>query len=89
MEEKLMNNIFEKVKSIDISDVVQHFGFKLNSHGKALCPFHDDKTPSYSSNKSNNSWKCFGCGVGGDAVDFVSMLKVISKYEAAKLIVEE
>ena len=38
---------------------------------KGLCPFHPEKTPSFNVNEVRKSWKCFGCGVGGDAISFV------------------
>ena len=36
-----------------------------------LCPFHNEKTPSFTVYPSDNSFYCFGCGVGGDAITFV------------------
>jgi DNA primase len=38
---------------------------------KGLCPFHDEKTPSFNVNTANGFWKCFGCGAGGDLISFV------------------
>src|SRR4051794_32845515 len=38
---------------------------------KGLCPFHDEKTPSFNVNAANGFWKCFGCGAGGDLISFV------------------
>lgn len=43
---------------------------KLNRSGKACCPLHDEKTPSFSVNRKKNVWCCFGaCGRGGDVID--------------------
>ena len=44
---------------------------RAGSAHKALCPFHDEKTPSFSVNPSLQIFKCFGCGVAGDAITFV------------------
>jgi len=44
---------------------------RAGSAYKALCPFHDEKTPSFSVNPSLQIFKCFGCGVAGDAITFV------------------
>lgn len=38
---------------------------------QGLCPFHQEKTPSFTVHPGRNTYKCFGCGVGGDAVDFL------------------
>lgn len=82
-------NIFEKVKNaVNIVEVVERYGIKLDRNDKACCPFHNEKTPSFSVKKSENIFKCFGCGESGDAIDFVSKLKEIESLEAAKLLAE-
>ena len=82
-------SIFEKVKEVArIEEVVEHFGVHLDRHGKALCPFHQEKTPSFSIKREDNIFKCFGCGEGGDAIDFVAKIKGIEALEAARLIAE-
>ena len=86
-----MNNesIFDRVKStVRIADVVERFGVKLNGKGAGLCPFHKEKTPSFSVKKSENIFKCFGCGESGDAIDFVAKIKGIDGIEAARLLAE-
>lgn len=84
-----MTDIFERVKDrVNIADVVERFGVKLNCRDKGLCPFHDEKTPSFSVKKQDNTWKCFGCGEGGDAIDFVAKLKGIESLEAVKTLAE-
>jgi DNA primase len=82
-------SIFEKVKEIArIEEVVEHFGVHLDRYGKALCPFHNEKTPSFSIKSEDNIFKCFGCGEGGDAIDFVAKYKGVEPVEAAKMIAE-
>ena len=82
-------SIFEKVKeAARIEEVVEHFGVHLDRRGKALCPFHQEKTPSFSIKREDNIFKCFGCGEGGDAIDFVAKIKGIEALEAARLIAE-
>ena len=81
--------IFEKVKEVvRIEEVVEHFGVHLDRLGKALCPLHQEKTPSFSVKREENIFKCFGCGEGGDAIDFVAKYKGIEPIEAAKMIAE-
>ena len=53
-----------------------------------LCPFHNEKTPSFSVHMSHQFFKCFGCGVGGDVIKFVMELERISFVEALKLLAE-
>ncbi len=72
-------------KEIDIVDVISGY-INLERSGnnyRARCPFHDDRTPSLFVSPSKQIWKCFGCGVGGDAIKFVSLYENISYMEAA------
>ena len=52
----------------------------------ALCPFHSEKTPSFYIYKDNNKYKCFGCGVHGDAIDFVSNVHRLNFVDAVKFL---
>ena len=82
-----MTDIFEKVKTqVHIADAVAQFGVQLNSKDKGLCPFHNEKTPSFSVDRKTNIFTCFGCGATGDVIAFVSKLKNIEPLEAAKLL---
>jgi hypothetical protein len=85
-----MDSIFERVKAIaKIKEVCGRFGgLKFNRAGRALCPFHQEKTPSFSIKESGNIFKCFGCGESGDAIDFVAKIRNIEPLEAAKLLAE-
>jgi DNA primase len=59
--------------SVDIVDVISSY-FPLKRTGavfKARCPFHNEKTPSFSVNPSRQIFKCFGCGVGGGVFRFL------------------
>lgn len=49
-----------------------------------LCPFHDEKTPSFMVSPSKGIYKCFGCGKGGNAINFVMELEQLSYYDALK-----
>jgi DNA primase len=58
-----------------IDEVVTAAGVALKNAGggqkKGLCPFHDEKSPSFHVTPSKNYYHCFGCGAGGDVIDFV------------------
>jgi len=79
------NNSIEQLKQvIDIVDVVGNY-VELKKNGanyKGLCPFHNEKTPSFIVSPARQSFKCFGCGVGGDAIKFVMEYEKLSYPEA-------
>lgn len=52
------------------------------------CPFHTEKTPSFSVHGGHQFYKCFGCGVGGDVIKFVMEIERLSFYEALKLLAD-
>ncbi|MBC7450776.1 MAG: DNA primase [Cytophagales bacterium] len=60
-------------QSIDIVEVINDFvSLKRKGHYySACCPFHNEKTPSFTVTPSKGIYKCFGCGKGGDAIQFV------------------
>jgi DNA primase len=51
---------------------------------KGLCPFHDEKSPSFNVNPGRGVWYCFGCGAGGDAIKFVMDTEMLSFSEAVE-----
>src|SRR5215472_4491165 len=78
--------------SIDIVKVIGDY-VRLKRAGATgrsvgLCPFHQEKTPSFSVNQSRQFYKCFGCGVGGDALNFVMQIDGLTFPEALKLLAE-
>lgn len=69
---------------IDLADVLsQHIQLK-NAGGalKALCPFHDEKSPSFMLQKGDTHYHCFGCGAHGDAIAFLMQHLRMSFYDA-------
>src|SRR2546428_11986733 len=44
---------------------------------KGLCPFHQEKTPSFTVTPARGTFKCFGCGEGGDAISFVERMEQV------------
>jgi hypothetical protein len=71
----------------DIVAVIESRGIELRRCGKefiGLCPFHSEKTPSFTVNVEKNLYHCFGCGEGGDVISFVMKLDNCTFAEAAK-----
>lgn len=71
---------------IDIEEVVGDF-VSLKRKGQnlwACCPFHNEKTPSFSISPAKGFYKCFGCGKGGDALDFVMEVEKVDYLEALR-----
>ena len=82
----------DRVKgAVDIFSVVgEHVRLRKagpNSY-KGLCPFHNEKTPSFNVNLAHQRYKCFGCGAGGDVFNFVMQIEGLSFYEALKALAE-
>jgi DNA primase len=72
-----------------IEDIVgEHLQLKRAGGGslKGLCPFHDEKSPSFQVTPSRNLYHCFGCGVGGDVISFVQQIDHLSFSEAVELL---
>ncbi len=83
----------EQLKSsVDIVKVVGEYVRlrRMGSTGRysGLCPFHQEKTPSFSVNQTRQFYKCFGCGVGGDVFKFVMEIDGLSFPEALKYLAE-
>lgn len=75
----------------DIVDVVSDF-VKLRRSGanyKGLCPFHSERTPSFSVNKARNICKCFSCGKGGSPVNFIMEIEQLSYSEALRYLAKK
>ena len=86
------DNFSEKVKDrIDIVEVVSEY-VQLKKTGKnyqGLCPFHQEKTPSFTVNPNNQFYYCFGCGKGGDIFNFIMEIENITFYESLKLLAKK
>lgn len=79
-------SIEQVLSSTDIVDLIQSYVplKRAGSQFKANCPFHNEKTPSFSVNPARQSFHCFGCGKGGDAIAFVREYENLPFMEAVK-----
>jgi len=62
---------------------------RAGSKWSACCPFHDEKSPSFTVDTAKNIWKCFGCNKGGDAIAFVMEYEHVDFIKAVEIIAEE
>ena len=80
-------NVFEAVKpNITTRQAAEMYGIKVNRHGMAICPFHNDKNPSM---KVDKRFHCFACQADGDVIDFVSRLCGLPCKEAAMKLADD
>jgi DNA primase len=85
IDQSTVDRIFDAAQIID---VVQDY-ITLKRRGVnylGLCPFHNEKTPSFTVSPAKNIYKCFGCGKGGNPVNFIMEHEKITYYEALKFL---
>ncbi len=69
--DEIVEEIRSRVNIVDLLGSYVHLKRGGNGVYKALCPFHQEKTPSFTVNENRQSYHCFGCGKGGDVFRFV------------------
>ena len=86
---KLSQDTIQEIQSrIEIEEVVSDF-VSLKRKGQnlwACCPFHNEKSPSFSVSPAKGIFKCFGCGKAGDAITFVMEIEALNYVEALKFL---
>ena len=85
------DEILDEVKSSnDIVDVISQY-ISLKRSGRnyfGLCPFHNEKSPSFSVSPDKQIFHCFGCGVGGNVISFISKIEGIGFKESIEVLAE-
>jgi len=88
-----MNNQVEEIKSkLDIIDIISEYVTLKQAGGgtyKGLCPFHNEKSPSFMASQNKQIFHCFGCGEGGDIFKFLMKLENIDFKEALKILAKK
>jgi DNA primase len=86
-----INDIKEKLLSLDIVEVIGKYTTlkKAGVNFKGLCKFHNEKSPSFTVSPGKNIWKCYGCGKGGNIIDFIIEEKGLTFIEAMKDLAKE
>lgn len=86
------DNVLDEIR--DRADIVDLIGEYVDlkrsgSNYMGLCPFHSEKTPSFSVSPSKSIFKCFGCGVGGDVITFIMKRENLSFPEAVEFLADK
>ena len=87
----MSNNVQRIKEKLGIVDVVGSY-LKLDKAGanlKGICPFHNEKTPSFFVSPERGTFKCFGCGAGGDIFTFVEQFEGVDFPGALKILAEK
>ena len=84
---RISEQTIEQVRiTADIYDIVSEY-VQLKKRGRnffGLCPFHDEKTPSFSVNQERQIYKCFGCDAGGGTINFIMEVEQLEFIDAIK-----
>lgn len=84
-------NIFALIKSkISILEVVNEYTIlkKAGTYWRATCPFHSEKTPSFTVSPHKEIFYCFGCNIGGDVITFITKAEQCTSVQAARYLAE-
>jgi DNA primase len=85
--EDLKEQIRQRVDLVDV--VSAHVALRRAGRDfVGLCPFHQEKTPSFSVSPNKQIFKCFGCGAGGDVFSFVQLREGVDFVEAMRLLAD-
>ena len=88
MDTHKIESILEQTNIVDV--IGSYIPLKrTGSNFKARCPFHDEKTASFVVSEKKQIYKCFGCGIAGNAITFIRDYEKISYIEAVKKLAEK
>ncbi|MGY3755100.1 DNA primase [Helcococcus kunzii] len=86
--EQQINDLKDRIDIVDL--ISEYVNLKrAGSSFKGLCPFHNEKTPSFMVNREKNNFHCFGCHEGGDAISFIMKIENLGYIDAIKFIADK
>lgn len=87
---RFTSSMLEQIRLINIASIIEPY-VELRSKGRdlwGLCPFHNEKSPSFSVSPDKQIFHCFGCGVGGNVITFVSKIEGMNFIETVQMLAE-
>lgn len=87
----MLDSPIQQIKDrLSVTDVLADYiqMKKAGANFKAVCPFHNEKTPSFMVSPSKQLWRCFGCGLGGDIFEFIKLAENVEFPEALKILAD-
>src|SRR3989339_1106126 len=87
-----MENTVEQIKErLNIVELIAEYVplKKMGTSHKACCPFHNEKTPSFTVSESKQFFHCFGCGKGGDIFTFIQEIEGVEFAEALRILAKK
>ena len=88
IDEDVIEDIKARIDIVDVIGATVHLK-KAGGTWKACCPFHQEKTPSFSVDQKRQSYKCFGCGEGGNAFSFIMKQQAMDFPTAARFLAQK
>lgn len=86
--EQQVNDLKDRIDIVDL--ISEYVNLKrAGSNFKGLCPFHNEKTPSFIVSREKNNFHCFGCHEGGDAISFIMKIENLDYVDALKFVAEK
>ena len=89
---KISEQSIEQIRNrADIVEIISPY-VELKKRGRnffGLCPFHGEKTASFSVNPEKQIFKCFGCGLGGSSIDFIMEKEKLDFVEAIRFLADQ
>lgn len=86
------SKIDEIREASNITTILNEYGVELKPSGvrlTGLCPLHNERSPSFSVNPNTNTFKCFGCGEGGDVISLIQELETLSFIGAVEFLADK
>lgn len=90
--ERYNDEILDEIRSRNdiVSTISQYMTLKRKGRNYfGLCPFHNEKSPSFSVSPDKQIFHCFGCGVGGDVINFVKKIENVGFLDSVRLLAEK